>query len=101
MVPIGIRQLGLPTLRCAAAIVLAAFFLPTLHAQQPGEVSYRDVSIMPDGALGNRIRSVIETLNANSPDAVQRFLQQECTERFRNIAPMKDHLSAFLGVHRQ
>ncbi len=94
-------QLGLPSLRCAAAIVLAALLLPTLHAQQPGEVSYRDVSIMPDGVLGDRIRSVIETLNANSPEAVQRFLQQECSERFRNIAPMDEHLSAFLGVHRQ
>jgi hypothetical protein len=56
---------------------------------------------MPDGVLGDRIRSVIETLNANSPAAVQRFLQQECSGRFRNIAPMEEHLSAFLGVHRQ
>jgi len=101
MVPMVIRKPGWRKMWHAAPILLATLQLPALSAQQPGEISYRDVSTMPDGVLGERIRSVIETLNAGSPQAVRRFLEQECTDRFRNFAPMEDHLDAFLSVHRQ
>ena len=101
MVPMVILKPGWRKMWHAAPILLATLQLPALSAQQPGEISYRDVSTMPDGVLGERIRSVIETLNAGSPQAVRRFLEQECTDRFRNFAPMEDHLDAFLSVHRQ
>ncbi|UCD23895.1 MAG: beta-lactamase family protein [Gemmatimonadota bacterium] len=88
-------------MRLAVPFVMTAAFSPILPAQQPGEISYRDESIMPDGILGDRIRSVIETLNANRPEAVEHFLQQDCTEQLRNFAPLEEHLDVFLGLHRQ
>lgn len=86
-----------------ALAVLVLFFcsLQAAYAQQPGEVSYHDESVMPTGVLGARISSVISTLNAGDPEAVGRFIEEECSERFGNIAPMEEHISVFLGVRRQ
>lgn len=83
--------------------VLVLFFCSwqIAHAQQPGEISYHDESVMPTGVIGERISSVIGTLNAGDPAAVRRFIEEECGERFRNFAPMEEHISVFLGVRRQ
>ncbi len=82
-------------------MLLALFlWLPTAFAQQPGEISYHDESVMPGGKAGARIRSVISTLNANDPERVQRFVREECTQEFRESAPMDEHIGVFLGLHR-
>ncbi len=70
-------------------------------AQAPGEVSYQDGSIMPDGKIGERIRSLLETFNANDPEKIRRFIMDECTVRFRDIAPMEEHIQVFQGQYRQ
>jgi len=101
MLRVVIGQVGWQSVRFAAPILLAILLLPGLQAQQPGEVSYRDISTMPEGVLGERIRSVIETINGASPEVVQRFIEQECAGRFRDIVPMDEHVDAFLNVHRQ
>jgi hypothetical protein len=69
--------------------------------QRPGEVSYADSSVMPTGMIGERIQSVIHVINSGDPDEVRRFIAEECTERFRNFAPMEEHLSVVLGFRRQ
>ncbi len=101
MLRVVIGQVGWQSVRFAAPILLAILLLPGLQAQQPGEVSYRDISTMPEGVLGERIRSVIETINGASPEVVQRFIEQECAGRFRDMVPMDEHIDAFLNVHRQ
>jgi CubicO group peptidase (beta-lactamase class C family) len=81
-------------------LALCLWSLTSVFAQQPGEISYHDESVMPGGKAGVRIRSVISTLNANDPERVQRFMQEECTQAFRDFAPMDEHIGVFLGLHR-
>jgi CubicO group peptidase (beta-lactamase class C family) len=87
--------------KALAILVLVFCSLQAAYAQQPGEVSYNDESVMPTGVLGERISSVISTLNAGDPAAVRRFIEGECSVRFGNIAPMEEHIGAFLGVRRE
>jgi CubicO group peptidase (beta-lactamase class C family) len=86
-------------------VILALFLFVSLlqiaSAQQPGEISYHDESVMPGGKKGERIQSVIDTLNSNDPGEIRRFIEEECTERFRKFAPMDEHISVFLRIHRQ
>ncbi len=81
--------------------LILGFSLLTSLAQRPGEQSFRDESVMPAGKKGERIRSVIETVNSNDPERIRRFLMQNCSEEFRNIVPIDDHISVFLGLGRQ
>jgi CubicO group peptidase (beta-lactamase class C family) len=82
---------------CVLLFLLLA--LQVQAAQQPGEVSHHDESVMPGGVLGERIQAVISTVNANDPDAVREFMTAHCTERFRNFAPIEQHIAVFLGLY--
>jgi CubicO group peptidase (beta-lactamase class C family) len=75
------------------AALLVAFLPGPTFAQAPQ--SYSDDPRMPDGPLGERIRSVINTLNSPTPEAVQRFMMEECTEEFRNFASIETHVATF------
>jgi len=86
------------TLTC---VLLVGAFAPALRAQQPGELSYHDESIMPEGIVGERIKSMIETFNSGDPERVQQFLQDEATSAFRSFAPMEEHQQVFASVYRQ
>jgi CubicO group peptidase (beta-lactamase class C family) len=70
-------------------------------AQQTGELSYRDESVMPAGMIGQRIQSLIATFNSGDPGQVRRFLEEECTAEFRDYAPMEEHFSVFASIKRQ
>jgi CubicO group peptidase (beta-lactamase class C family) len=80
---------------------LCLFFFQFAAAQQPGEVSYKDESVLPAGKKGERIQSVIETVNSNDPERIRRFLEEDCTERFRNHAPMDEHINVFRNTFLQ
>jgi CubicO group peptidase (beta-lactamase class C family) len=83
------------------ALILCVFTFQIATAQRPGEMSYHDDLVMPKGRIGERIQSLINTLNSNDPERVRRFIEQECTEKFSKIAPMDEHIDVFLGVYRQ
>ena len=70
-------------------------------AQQPGEQSFSDNPKLPAGAQGERITSLIETLNAGDADRVRRFIERECTGGFKTDIPMDEHVGTFLGLLRQ
>ncbi len=82
-------------------VLIALFSLAILCGQQPGEVSYHDEGTMPGGKAGERIQSIISTLNSNNPEGIRRFLEEECTESFRSFAPIDEHIKVFLSVRRQ
>jgi len=67
----------------------------------PGEISYDDESVMPAGKKGERIRSLIATVNSNDPDQISRFIKEESTEKFKKFAPMEEHINVFLNFSRQ
>jgi CubicO group peptidase (beta-lactamase class C family) len=81
------------------AVIAGLFIVATAPAQQPGEISYHDESVMPGGVEGERIRSLIETFNSGDPDEVRRFIEEECTGRFAEM-PMEAHLGAFGNTFR-
>lgn len=81
--------------------ILFLFSFQTLNAQRPGEVSYHDESVMPGGKEGERIQSLIATINSNDPDQIRRFIEEALTEKFRNIAPMEEHISVCLDIYRE
>jgi CubicO group peptidase (beta-lactamase class C family) len=80
--------------------ILCLFSFQFLFAQTPGEKSYHDESVMPWGKTGERIQSLMATVNSNDSDRIGRFLNEECTERFRNFAPLEEHLNVFLNFRR-
>ncbi|UCC39206.1 MAG: beta-lactamase family protein [Candidatus Aminicenantes bacterium] len=82
-------------------LILFAFIFQTSHAQSLGEQTYHDESVMPGGKRGERIQSLINTLNSKDPARIRRFMEEECTEKFRKFAPMDEHINVFLNIHRQ
>jgi CubicO group peptidase (beta-lactamase class C family) len=80
---------------------LCLFFISFAIAQQPGEISFKDESVMPAGKKGERIQSIIDTLNSDNPERIRRFVEEECSERFRNYAPMDEHISVFRSMFRE
>jgi len=81
--------------KISVLFVILIIFTFTSFSQQQGEISYQDTSLMPEGKKGERIQSLIDTLNSNDPERITRFFDQECTERFRNFAPLEEHIQVF------
>ncbi len=80
--------------------ILCLFLFQALSAQMPGEKSYHDESVMPGGKKGERIQSLIATVNSNNPDQISRFINEECAEKFKKIAPMEEHINVVLNFRR-
>jgi len=83
--------------KLAVALVICLCIFQAGFGQQPGEISYSDSSKMPEGIKGQRIQSVIDTVNSGSPEDIRRFINAQCTGGFRNFASMDDHIGAFLS----
>ena len=80
------------------ALILCVVPIEIACARQPDEVSYHGETTRPEGKTSERIESIIDTVNSDAPERVRRFIEEECTEGFRNFAPMEQHQAAFLGV---
>ena len=69
-------------------------------AQQPAAPSFKDATILPEGALGARIRSLIDTINSGAPDRIREFLDRECVPEFRDSVPPEAHVAIALNFLR-
>jgi CubicO group peptidase (beta-lactamase class C family) len=85
----------------AAIFVLCALFFQAALAQGPDEISYHDESVMPEGKVGERIQSIINTVNSNDPDLIRLFMNEECADDFRGMAPMEEHISVWRSVYME
>ncbi|NIM20488.1 MAG: serine hydrolase [Candidatus Latescibacteria bacterium] len=85
----------------AIAITLFALVFQIGRAQTPGEISYHDESVMPKGKMGERIQSIISTVNSNDAERIRRFMNEECTEKFRDFAPMDRHITVWRSVYME
>lgn len=81
--------------------ILCVLFVSLASGQQPGEISFKDESVMPSGKKGERIHSIIDTLNSNNPEHIRRFMEEECSEKFQNLAPMDEHIGVFRNMYRE
>ncbi len=87
--------------KISMVVILFLLILQVAGAQQPGEISYHDEPVFPTGKKGERIQALIDTVNANDPDRVRQFVQEHFTEKFRDFAPMDQHIDVFLGFFRE
>ena len=87
--------------RFAVITSVLVLFFQAAFAQQPGEVSYHDESVMPGGKIGERIESIIATVNSDDPARITRFMNEECTGEFRDFTPMEAHIEVWRGVYME
>ena len=86
---------------CVASSVLTALYLgPEARAQQT-RGPYTDVRALPEGAVSERVRQLIDVVNSNDPELVRKFVEESFTEEFRNFAPMDEHLAVFGQVYNR
>jgi CubicO group peptidase (beta-lactamase class C family) len=94
-----------PMLRASVRWIFILFFAAALAGpgapagQQPAP-AFKDETAIPEGSRGARIKSLIEVMNAGSAGRVKRFLDEECTEEFREGVPIEDRVSTALGFQR-
>lgn len=86
--------------RILVALAACAVCVQPAAAQAPGEISYHDESVMPGGIEGRRIQSLLNTFNSGDTTQVRAFMEGECTEEFRDYAPMDGHFDVFLSILR-
>jgi CubicO group peptidase (beta-lactamase class C family) len=84
-----------------AALFICLFIVQAGWAQRPVEGDYKDSPVMPVGIMGQRIQSLLDTMNSGDMERVRKFISTECAERFRNMVPMDEHISVFLGFFRE
>jgi CubicO group peptidase (beta-lactamase class C family) len=87
--------------KAMALFLLVLLIFPFGQAQQPGEKSYQDSSILPKGKIGKQIVSIINTINSNNPDKVRQFIKSNCTTKFQDMAPMDRHIRVFSSIGRR
>ena len=68
--------------------------------RQQAAAVFKDKTVLPEGPAGGRIRSFIEVINSGDVARVKRFLNEECTQEFRGMVPLSDHISTALGFMR-
>jgi CubicO group peptidase (beta-lactamase class C family) len=81
--------------------LLVCLVLSYTPAQQPGEISFKDESKMPEGRIGERISALIETVNSDDPATIKSFLEGAFTERFLKIASLEEHVQVFREIFQQ
>ncbi|UCF20681.1 MAG: serine hydrolase [Gemmatimonadota bacterium] len=87
-------------IRAALFLILAVICPADVTLAQQNAETYQDDPTMPAGLLGERIRSLIETINSADPGEVRRFMEDECTESLREFAPMETHVETFRFLRR-
>jgi CubicO group peptidase (beta-lactamase class C family) len=69
-------------------------------SQQPSAPAFKDTVALPEGAIGARVRSLIEVMNSGSAERFKRFLDEECEPRFRDMVPLEEHVATAFRFHR-
>ncbi|HVP90265.1 MAG TPA: serine hydrolase domain-containing protein [Terriglobales bacterium] len=82
------------------ALIISLILAPAAWPQRPAAPAFQDTAVLPEGAQGARIRSLIETINSGDRDRIRRFLDEECTAEYRGASPLEEHISATLSLMR-
>ncbi|MEN6312423.1 MAG: serine hydrolase domain-containing protein [Acidobacteriota bacterium] len=74
---------------------------PTVSGKaQPAAPVFKDTTVLPEGPRGARIMSFIQVINSGNAERITRFVNEECTREFREMAPLNNHISTALGFLR-
>ena len=75
---------------------MAATLLPWTAAAQ----GYHEVRELPEGALGERVRELIDVVNSNDQDRARTYVETAYSESFRSVIPFEQHLAIFADIYR-
>jgi CubicO group peptidase (beta-lactamase class C family) len=73
---------------------------PNAFPRQQAGPAFKDTTVLPEGPLGTRIKSFIDVINSGDADRLKRYLNEECTKKFREAFPLSEHISTALGFLR-
>jgi CubicO group peptidase (beta-lactamase class C family) len=85
------------------AFLVSALLVPAAWpalAAQPAAPDYKDTAALPAGPMGRHIMTFIEVVNSGDAARVKRFLDEDCTREFREMAPLDRHISALAGFRK-
>lgn len=82
-------------------LLASVLMVPAVRAQQPAAPAFQDSTVLPEGQMGARIRSLIETVNSGDRERIRRFLDEDCAGTFRSAVPLDEHMSVILGLMRE
>ena len=88
------RNLYHPQRALILSCIIAGFAMPAaVQAQSRGD--YEDISGLPDTPAGNRVRELLEVVNANDAEKVRTLVNSAFSQKFREFAPMEEHIEVF------
>ena len=75
--------------------MIVSFIVPTAVLAQQSRGDYEDIPGLPDTPAANRVREVIEAVNANDAEKVRTLVNSAFSQEFRDFAPMEQHIDVF------
>lgn len=95
--------LSLPrTLALALTYTLALALPLATHAQKPAGATsdFQDRTTLPNDATSVPLNAFVKAWNANTADAMRRFVAQYTTPEFQKMMPLEARLNTLLGQRR-
>ena len=83
--------------RLAFALVISMLLSASLAAQQAAR-PYKDDPKIPDTPACKRALEIVDLVNKGDTAAVRAYILQNCTQKFRDMAPMEEHLQFVADV---
>ncbi len=84
-----------------AAVVFGLLSICPAAFAQTSRGPYKDVREMPAGEAGKRITELLRVINANDPEKVRALVTDAFAPKFKDFAPMENHLGIFAEVFTQ
>ena len=63
------------------------------------QATYSDSTKIPDTSAGLLVKPLLKVLNSDDPKQIENFVKHKFTKEFRDVAPMKMHISMMLHHH--
>jgi len=91
------RRLAAATSAAMTLLLVLAIAGTVLAQTTPGD--YTDDKALPAGARGERIRAVLEAVNAGEPAGVEALVKTAFATEFRDRFPLSEHVETLLAFH--
>ena len=78
-------------------ITSSILFALALHAGAQG--AYHDSPELPAGAVGDRLRQLVEVVSSGSPERIRELVENDFTPEFRDAVPVAEHLGTFASLY--
>jgi CubicO group peptidase (beta-lactamase class C family) len=80
-------------------VTIVVSLLLAWAAQAAAQGAYRDSPELPAGAVGERLRQLVEVASSGSQDRVRALVENDFTPEFRDAVPLEEHLGLFASLY--